>query len=111
MNPPDSLKRSVAALMQALEAMDYFCAGTLFTRTKVCGKASCRCAADPSYRHGPYFTWVHMYQNRSTQHALTAEQAQLARRAIANSRTIRRLLAKWNRESTAVILGMNSRKS
>ena len=31
--------------------------GTITTRTVTCGRATCRCAADPDQRHGPYIQW------------------------------------------------------
>ena len=80
------------------------CSGTLFTRTKVCGKPNCSCAQDVKARHGPYFIWVHREAGRLIHRIISPEQAQSARRAIANFRQIRRLLARWDRESAKDIV-------
>ena len=37
--------------------IEFICSGTLFHRTKMCGKPNCACATDPKARHGPYFEW------------------------------------------------------
>lgn len=108
--PPD-LQLQIAALQKALATMDLACAGSLFTTSRRCGKANCRCATDSDARHGPYSTWAHRDRNRVVRHILTREQAQVVRRAIKHHRTIRKLLAQWNRTSALAILAMNERNS
>lgn len=104
MAPPFDPNRWIVALKQALAPMDYVCAGSLFTRTRVCGKPNCRCATDPAARHGPYFTWAHHDRDGVVHHILTREQAQIVRRAISHYRTIRKLIGRWDRESATAIL-------
>jgi len=52
----------IARIQKSLSAVDYLCSGTILKRMKKCGKPSCRCAQDPSARHGPYFEWGHMVE-------------------------------------------------
>jgi hypothetical protein len=53
-------REKIDRIRQALGELDTLCSGTLLTRMKVCGKPGCRCASDPSARHGPYYEWGHM---------------------------------------------------
>ena len=76
--------RRIENIRQALGGIDHLCSGTLLKRTKVCGKAGCRCATDPSARHGPYYEWGHMRGDKLVHRSVTAEQAALLEQAIAN---------------------------
>jgi len=53
-------RERIERIRQVLGGIDHLCSGTLLKRTKVCGKPGCRCATDPSARHGPYYEWGHM---------------------------------------------------
>ena len=89
----------IKKLRDEIAAMEYLCSGSLVSRTKLCGKPTCRCATDPSARHGPYFEWTRLDKGRMVHRVLTREQAEFIRRAIANHRTIRRLLRRWEQET------------
>ena len=90
-----------------IRAIDLLCQGTLLKRTKVCGKPNCRCAQDPSARHGPYHEWNRRLEGRLVHSLVSAEQARLLHRAIRNYRVVLRLLARWSRE-TAKIIGVKN---
>ena len=92
------------ALRQAIDALDYLASGTLLTRTKVCGRANCRCAIDPAARHGPYYEWTRRSEGRLAHYVVSPEQAQLIKIAIDHHREAQRLLAAWERETAAEIL-------
>jgi len=98
------LRQRTAKLRRRISAMDYACSGTLHSRTKICGKAACRCATDPTARHGPYHEWSRRKDGRLVHSILAPDQLSLVRRAIANRREIERLLARWEEESTLEIL-------
>jgi hypothetical protein len=70
---------------------------------KQCGKAQCRCANDPSARHGPYYEWGHMQQGKLVHRNVTARQAALLRLAIANYRKARKLLRDWEVQTERLI--------
>ena len=98
------LRQRTAALRRRISAMDFACSGTLHTRTKSCGQAACRCATDPTARHGPYHEWSRRKDGRLVHSTLDPAQLLLVQRAIANRREIERLLALWEDESTREIL-------
>ena len=90
-------------IRRALGAIDYLCSGTLLKRTKLCGKPGCRCATDPSARHGPYYEWGHMRGGKLVHRSVTAEQAALLEQAIANYRNARKLMQAWEVETEKLI--------
>jgi len=104
-----SLQR-IARIHATLNAVDYLCSGTLLQRTKVCGKAGCRCAQDPSARHGPYFEWGHMQGGRLVHRTVSPEKAVLLRLAIDNYRTVKTLLRNWEVETERLIDAQTPRK-
>jgi hypothetical protein len=96
-------RRRIAQLRAELAQMDYVCSGTLLERMKTCGKPACRCAQDPAARHGPYYEWGHMKAGKLVHRLVSAEQATLLRRAIANYRRLRKLLRAWETETERAI--------
>ena len=104
--PAESITRArerIAGIREAINAIDDLCSGTLQKRMKICGRANCRCAGDPSARHGPYYEWGHMKRGRLVNRMVSPEQAAVLRRAIANYRRVRTLLRKWEAETERLI--------
>jgi hypothetical protein len=95
-------EQRIEKIREQIMALEHLCTGSLVSRTKLCGKPTCRCATDPSARHGPYFEWSRLEKGRMVHRVLTREQAALIRRAIAAHRTIRLLLRRWERETLRV---------
>lgn len=98
------MRQRTAQLRREIAAMELVATGTVNTRTKVCGKPTCRCAADAAARHGPYHGWFHREDGRLVHTTLNEEQAQRMREAIANYRRVQELLAQWEQETVAEIL-------
>jgi len=92
-------RERIARIRDALSAIDYLCSGTLLQRTKVCGKPGCRCAQDPSARHGPYYEWGHMKGGRLVHRTVSPEQATILQLAIANHRKAKKLMRAWENET------------
>ena len=103
------LRQRTKELRRAINGMDYVASGTLHTRTKVCGRSNCRCAADPDARHGPYCEWSRRQDGRLVHSVITKQQAALLARAIDNYREVQRLLAIWERETAAELLSTQRR--
>ena len=96
-------RERIERIRRALGGIEYLCSGTLLKRTKVCGKPGCRCATDPSARHGPYHEWGHMRGGKLVHRSVTAEQAALLEQAIANYRNARKLMQAWEDETEKLI--------
>jgi len=112
-NPQTRIEKAedrIAELKQRLLDFDLVCTGTLHKRTKVCGKPGCRCAQDPQARHGPYYEWGRMRNGRLLHRVVSPQQAVRLKAAIANSRAIRRLLRRWEEQSTRVLDAQNELK-
>ena len=104
------IRQRTRALRRAISAMDYVASGTLHSRTKVCGRSNCRCADDPSARHGPYHEWSRRSGGRLVHRVITAQQAEIIGRAIANHREVQQLLALWAEETASAVLDAESEK-
>ena len=100
----------IAEIRQQIEAIDYACSGTLLTRMKLCGKASCRCARDPKHRHGPYYEWNRLLKGRLVHRVVSPGEVRFLRRAIANHRRVRRLLRRWEGETVRVLEAQKTEK-
>jgi hypothetical protein len=103
-------QQRIARIQAAIGAVDHLCSGTLLRRTKLCGKAGCRCAQDPAARHGPYYEWGHMHGGRLVHRMVSPRQAALLRRAIQNYRRVLRLLRAWEVETERIIETEEPRK-
>ena len=67
-----------------------------------CGKPSCRCAGDPSKRHGPYYEWTRKLGGKTATVRLTAEQARLYEEWIENRRRLKKIMARMQEVSIQV---------
>jgi hypothetical protein len=105
-----TIPQRIADIQQKITDMDLVCSGTLLKRTKVCGKPGCRCAKDPSARHGPYFEWSRREKGRLVHSILSEDMAEKLSHAIDNYRQILKLIHQWERESAKIILRKKRRK-
>jgi hypothetical protein len=93
----------IARLRERIGAIEHLCSGTLTERVTRCGKSGCRCATDPSARHGPYYQWGHMRGGKLVHRTVSTQQAAALRHAIANYRMVRKLLREWEVETERLI--------
>ena len=76
-----------------LAGLDYALPGTLATRFMRCGKANCRCKADPPVLHGPYRHWTRTVAGKTVTRTLTPDQASRYQAWFDNARQLRELIA------------------
>ena len=100
----EGITRQLDQIRERIAAVDHICSGTLLRRTKVCGKPGCGCARDPGARHGPYYEWGRLERGRLVHTQLTTQEGARFAEAIRHYRLLRRLLARWIRESVRAIL-------
>ena len=77
----------------------YALPGTLARRFMRCGKANCRCKADPPVLHGPYWHWTRTIAGKTQHRSLTEEQAQRYQPWFDNARRLRELLTELEESS------------
>jgi hypothetical protein len=87
------IQRRYRELKDQLRDLGFVIAGTLTERWTTCGKATCRCKADPPRRHGPYIEYTRKVAGKTTGRRLTPEQAEQYRAWIANRRTLDQITA------------------
>ena len=82
---PSSVRKLAAVLSQPKSMRR----GSVSERTMKCGKASCPCQGDPKARHGPYYSLTRPVAGKTQSRYLSSEQAELARRQIAEGHKFR----------------------
>jgi hypothetical protein len=68
----DDERRRIAT---ELAALGLVLPGTLLHRQGRCGKAQCRCHAEPPILHGPWWSWTRKVDGKTITVRLTDEQA------------------------------------
>jgi hypothetical protein len=86
-------RRAHARLLDFLQRNDHVLPGSIVERTLRCGKASCRCHADPPVLHGPYVQWSYTRANKRFTRWLSAEQEERYRPRVEAGRRLRELVA------------------
>lgn len=69
-----------------------------------CGKANCRCKAEPPTLHGPYPHWTRTVAGKTVTRTLTPEQAQRCQPWFDNARRLRGLLTELETWSLKALL-------
>ena len=66
--------------------------GTIGKYLTQCGSPGCRCHADPSARHGPYYIWTRKVSGKTVTRMLSEKEAKLMRPWTKNMRRLDRLV-------------------
>jgi len=94
---------AIRQIRREIAAIELLCSGTLLKRWKQCGRPNCRCAHDPSARHGPYYEWSRRQKGRFLHSLLSPQQAESVAQAIKNHQRIVTLLASWSLETARTL--------
>lgn len=100
-NPPASAGTPTGA---DLIGSGYALPGTLARRYMRCGKANCRCKAEPPSLHGPYLHWTRTVAGKTVTRTLTPEQAARYQPWFDNARRLRELLTDLEARSLRAFL-------
>lgn len=79
--------------------------GVLTQQYNVCGKAACRCKADPPQRHGPYYQLSFTRAGKSSTQFVRKEDLDSVRQQVRDYKRLRKLLDRW------IALGMELSRS
>lgn len=90
------LERLYDGFKQSLIEVGFILPGSVVERFMPCGKPTCRCAADPGQRHGPYYEWTRKLRGKTATVRLTAVQARLYQDWIENRRKLKKILARMH---------------
>ncbi|MGH8898534.1 MAG: DUF6788 family protein [Egibacteraceae bacterium] len=72
--PDESPRQAQARIAEASAQIGFALPGSLVTRRTACGKAGCRCHADPPLLHGPYLSWTRTVAGKTVTRKLTPDQ-------------------------------------
>ncbi len=87
-------ERAIRRLRDELGTIDGVLPGSVVERRMRCGKAGCRCRADPPELHGPYLQWTRRGADGSTvTRYLSPEQVERYRPWFDNTRRLREIVA------------------
>lgn len=98
--PPDQ-DQARRRISDQLAHIDGVLPGSIVERYQRCGKAACRCKADPPQLHGPYIQWTRKVAGKTVTRTLTDEQYQRYRPWFDNARRLRELTAELEAHSLA----------
>lgn len=85
-------ERRYRELLEEITEIGFIRSGSVASRFNYCGKANCRCHADPPQPHGPYFQWTAKVGGKTVNRRLSAREAELYREWIGNDRRLRALV-------------------
>jgi len=87
------------ALKREIADVELIRRGSLVRRMMPCGKAGCRCQANPPQLHGPYYQWTRKVDGKTSTLRVSKAEAMLLRKWIANGKKLNRLVEQMERVS------------
>jgi hypothetical protein len=90
-------------IVREIAKLGYALPGTLTVRAYRCGKANCRCHADPTAMHGPYNYWSRKVGSVTKTRVLTDEQLEDYREWLDNARRLKALTAELHELALAIV--------
>ena len=101
--PPTPAQHVRAARIAAeIASLGFVLPGTLTERMTRCGRANCRCHADPPRLHGPYHQWTRRKNGKTATRILTDDQLADYAPWFGNHRRLRELVAELEELSLAI---------
>lgn len=100
-----------AHLKAELRELGFVCVGSLQTRHLECGKASCRCHADPANRHGPYHYWTRKVGGKTVAVLVSQADLDLYRAWVASNRELDRVVREMRKVSARALTLSTTRKA
>ena len=91
--PASAERRARRRLAAALAELDFVLPGSIIVRHMRCGKAACRCKADPPELHGPYISWTRKVAGKTVTRLLSPDQLERYQSGFDNARRLRALTA------------------
>jgi hypothetical protein len=90
-----SLQARIDQLKQAVVGLGDLRPGKLSQQYNVCGKADCRCKADPPQKHGPYYQLSFTRNGKSATQFVRKEDLAVVRPQLRNYQRLRELIDRW----------------
>ena len=85
-------ERRYRELLAQIAEIGFIRSGSVAARFNYCGKANCRCHADPPQPHGPYWQWTAKVGGKTVNRRLSVREAEFYKEWIGNDRRLRALI-------------------
>jgi hypothetical protein len=92
--PDAKARRAQQRLARELAEIGFALPGTLTERHMRCGKAHCRCKADPPTLHGPYLQWTRKVDGKTVTRLLSPDQRDRYQDWFDNDRKLKDLISR-----------------
>lgn len=92
---PQSIDTKIRHIKQQLLVLGSLRPGALSEQYNVCGKAACRCKAQPPQKHGPYYQLSFTWKARSRTQFIRRPEVAEVKRQLRNYRRLRSLVDEW----------------
>ena len=92
-SPTPAQRAQIRRIAAELAALGFALPGTLADRMTRCGRANCRCHADPPRLHGPYAEWTRKIAGKTITRRLTPAELAEYQPLFDNAKKLRALLA------------------
>lgn len=89
------IEHRIAAIKRALSGLGPVRPGSISRQYNVCGNPTCRCKADPSQRHGPYYQLSYTHQRKSSSEFVREQDLSEVQRHLHNYARLRALVDEW----------------
>lgn len=89
------LEARIDQLKQAVVGLGDLRPGKLSQQYNVCGKAECRCKADPPQKHGPYYQLSFTRNGKSSSQFVRQADLAVVRQQLRNYQRLRELVDRW----------------
>jgi hypothetical protein len=101
-SPTHGQQAQARQIGRRLAQISFVLPGTLTERLTRCGRANCRCHADPPVLHGPYHQWTRKVAGKTVTRLLTDDQLADYQDWFDNQRRLRALIAELEALSLAI---------
>jgi hypothetical protein len=101
-SPTTRQQARAAAIAAELASLGLALPGTLIQRHVRCGRANCRCHADPPALHGPYWQWTRKAGGKTITRLVPDDQLDNYRQWLDNDRRLRALVAELEALTLAI---------
>jgi hypothetical protein len=101
-SPTTGQQDRAAGIAAELASLGLALPGTLIQRNVRCGRANCRCHADPPVLHGPYWQWTRKAGGKTITRLVPDDQLDDYRQWLDNHRRLRALVAELEALTLAI---------
>lgn len=92
-------------IAKQLSVIGFALPGSLTLRAYPCGKANCRCKADPPQLHGPYAFWTRKINGKTATRMLTEDEVAEYQPLFDNARKLRDLISELQELTLELVEG------